>query len=462
MLVLAGALSGCGGGDDASTEPAPPAGEAPTITQPPASQTVAAGTDVRFEVLATGTAPLSYRWKREGVLIEGAEEAVLDLPAVTMEDDGAKFTVEVSNAHGSATSEAATLTVTAPAPPAGGEPEPEPVAPSILVHPASITVAAGASARFSVAAEGSAPLSYQWLRDGTPIPGAVTAVFEIDETALDDDGAKFRVRVSNAVGSLDSNIATLSLAPAMVPPAAPYIVRGPQPVTVTLGARARFTVNAGGTGPLSYQWYREGYEIPGATQDAYELSSTAPTDNGARFSVRVSNALGTVLSDTALLTVNTPAGTLGQLFLGGQAALDAGTVYQPDRQILPVLPTSYFCVETTPRSCMVQMFLSFLGPLQGTPPATYMTALFVTLVTPMYPADELTRSPVSTVLITLRIAAVAGYGDYVLACDEPRVCDSLSAYGIEIDPVLRRISFSGTVLTDSQGRTSTLTGSLAY
>jgi hypothetical protein len=85
----------------------------PTITMQPASQTVTAGQTATFSVAATGTAPLAYQWKKNGTAISGATSSTYTTPATTTSDNGAQFTVVVTNSAGSATSTAATLTVNA-------------------------------------------------------------------------------------------------------------------------------------------------------------------------------------------------------------------------------------------------------------------------------------------------------------------------------------------------------------
>src|SRR5438552_8761545 len=76
----------------------------PTITTQPASRTVTAGQTASFSVTATGTAPLSYQWQRVGVPICGATPASYTTPSTTSGDNGAQFTVVVSNTAGSVTS----------------------------------------------------------------------------------------------------------------------------------------------------------------------------------------------------------------------------------------------------------------------------------------------------------------------------------------------------------------------
>src|SRR5947209_16609005 len=70
---------------------------APSITTQPASQTVTAGQTASFSVAATGTAPLSYQWQKNSVAISGATSPSYSTPATTSPDNGALFTVGVSN-----------------------------------------------------------------------------------------------------------------------------------------------------------------------------------------------------------------------------------------------------------------------------------------------------------------------------------------------------------------------------
>jgi hypothetical protein len=89
-----------------------PAPIAPSITTQPASQTVDSGANVTFTVAASGTAPLSYQWRKNGGIIAGATGASLALSSVSTTDAG-NYTVQVSNSAGSVTSATATLTVNA-------------------------------------------------------------------------------------------------------------------------------------------------------------------------------------------------------------------------------------------------------------------------------------------------------------------------------------------------------------
>ena len=107
-------LSACG----SSSQPAPViSAAAPSIATQPANQTVTAGQTATFSVTAMGTTPLTYQWQKSGTAITAATSSSYTTPATTTADSGSQFTVVVSNAIGSVTSNAATLTVNA-APPA--------------------------------------------------------------------------------------------------------------------------------------------------------------------------------------------------------------------------------------------------------------------------------------------------------------------------------------------------------
>ena len=89
------------------------AATAPSISTQPANQTVTAGQSATFSVVASGTAPLSYQWRKNGTAISGATSAGYTTPTTTSTDNGAQFSVVVANSAGSVTSNSATVTVSA-------------------------------------------------------------------------------------------------------------------------------------------------------------------------------------------------------------------------------------------------------------------------------------------------------------------------------------------------------------
>ena len=260
---------------------------APTITTQPASQTVTAGANVSFSVVANGTAPLSYQWQKNGVNVAGATATSLSMVVVTTANAGT-YRVIVSNAAGSVTSAAATLTVNSVA-----------AAPTITTQPASATVAAGGNISFIVVATGTAPLSYQWQKDGVNVAGATAASLSLVNVSSANAG-NYRVIVSNTAGSVTSATATLTVNSMAI---APTITTQPTSRTVTAGATVSFSVVATGTAPLSYQWLKNGVNLTGATSATLTLTSVT-TNNAGSYRVRVSNSAGSVTSAPATLTVN--------------------------------------------------------------------------------------------------------------------------------------------------------------
>jgi hypothetical protein len=279
-----------GGNDTGVNFTDSPAAVAPTITTQPANQTVTAGQTASFAVVAGGTAPLSYQWQKNGANIAGATATSYTTPVTTTADSGSPFDVVVSNTAGTVTSVAATLTVNAAA-----------VAPTITTQPANQTVTAGQTATFAVVAGGTAPLSYQWQKNGANIAGATAASYTTPVTTTADSGSPFDVVVSNTAGAVTSSAATLTVNAAAV---APTITTQPANQTVTAGQTATFAVVAAGTAPLSYQWQKNGANIAGATAASYTTPVTTTADSGSPFDVVVSNTAGTVTSSSATLTVN--------------------------------------------------------------------------------------------------------------------------------------------------------------
>jgi Immunoglobulin I-set domain len=123
--ALAVQLAACGGGSStqpmAGTPPptVPPA-SAPSIEQQPTNQSVTQGQTAAFSISASGTAPLSYQWSKDGAAISGATSASYTTPATSTSDSGSTYSVVVSNAVGSVTSSAAALLVTGTVAPVTG------------------------------------------------------------------------------------------------------------------------------------------------------------------------------------------------------------------------------------------------------------------------------------------------------------------------------------------------------
>ncbi|MDR3457281.1 MAG: immunoglobulin domain-containing protein [Verrucomicrobiae bacterium] len=259
---------------------------APMITVQPASQIAARSNAVAFSVTATGTGPLAYQWRKNGTNISGATAATLTLINVTTNQNG-NYSVRVTNVFGSTLSSNASLAIFAP--------------PQIIASPTNHTAILGTNVSFAANVKGTAPLIYQWLKNGIPlvnsgnISGAASNVLKISPITT-ADAASYSVTVSNLIGSATSAGATLTV---LVPPA---IVTQPASQTVILSNAVTFTAGATGSAALRFQWRKAGTPIPGATNASFAIGGVK-TNDAAAYSVVVTNLAGSITSSKAQLTV---------------------------------------------------------------------------------------------------------------------------------------------------------------
>ncbi|MEY4488612.1 MAG: hypothetical protein RIQ79_1120 [Verrucomicrobiota bacterium] len=172
--------------------------------------------------------------------------------------------------------------------------------PVITTGPLSQSLSAGSSLTLSVQATGTAPLTYQWYKNGTLIPSATSATYFIFATSVGDSG-DYHVVVTNDYGPATSAAASVS-----VGMLAPAITSSPASRIVGIGGSTTFTVVATGTAPLSYQWYKNTAPIANATADSYTLASATASSAGSYYAIVTSSA-GTATSASATLTVTTLA-----------------------------------------------------------------------------------------------------------------------------------------------------------
>ncbi|WP_221029575.1 immunoglobulin domain-containing protein [Actomonas aquatica] len=253
---------------------------APAITTQPTPVTLNAGQGTSFSVAFTGHPTPTVQWFFNGEAIAGATGPSLALSDLQAADAGDYHAV-VTNARGSATSDVATLTVQ--------------TAPVINEQPISETVNRGKPVSFTVVAEGLPTPTYQWRKDGAPISGATAATYAIAEVQADDAGS-YDVVVTNAVGSVTSAAATLTVN------VGPEITTQPQDAVVLVGDDVTLSVSATGGDPLTYQWRKDGTPIPGATSSTFELFAVTEDDLGD-YDVVVTDPVDSVTSNVALVVV---------------------------------------------------------------------------------------------------------------------------------------------------------------
>ena len=269
----------------------------PFIQSQPASQAVSAGQDAIFAVGASGLPTPAYQWLKNGVAIPGATGPTLFLSGVQASDAG-NYSVTVSNSIGSATSATASLTVATRA-----------GAPVIVTQPVARAAAIGDAVTFSVAAMSSPELSYQWRIGGATIAGATGATLTRTGLQLSDAGF-YSVTVSNGIGSVTSMpvLLTVRATPITSPVA---ILTQPVSKVEFVGNTVTFSVNAQGVPPPSYQWFKDGAPIAGATAATLVLTDIQLGSAGS-YTVVVTNTSGSVTSNPATLTVFTRGNLIDQ------------------------------------------------------------------------------------------------------------------------------------------------------
>ena len=263
---------------------------APSITQQPQSESVNLGSGATFTVTGSGTPNPTYQWYFNGTAITGATNASFAI-STTQASNAGQYTVTLTNQVGSITSNPATLKIIQPA-----------VNVSITQQPQTQTIFVSQAVTFSVSALGSAPLSYQWLFNGVPIPSATSSVYTLANTQTSSAGS-YSVVVTNPVSSVTSSNALLSV---LLPFSAPVISLQPNSQIVQVGSQATFAVATSTSGTTSYQWYLNGAIIYGATASTYSILNCQASNAGS-YMVVLSNAAGSTASLAAVLSVTNPA-----------------------------------------------------------------------------------------------------------------------------------------------------------
>lgn len=203
---------------------------------------------------------------------------------------------------------------------------------AISRQPAAVTTDAGGSASFSVATVGTSGInatapSFQWLfkgqplqegrqEDGTVVSGSRSANLTLSSVALSHAG-EYSVLVTNKLDTYNAEVTALIAGNTEVSATsrtallslrdngttAPGIVTGPKPLILSSGTAATLSVEVLGSAPLRYQWYKDGSAIAGAQAATLNIAKVSLADAG-RYTVTVSNNLGTVSSEEAPLAVS--------------------------------------------------------------------------------------------------------------------------------------------------------------
>ncbi|QYM77935.1 immunoglobulin domain-containing protein [Horticoccus luteus] len=179
---------------------------------------------------------------------------------------------------------------------------------SIVTPPVGATVNEGGTVTLTVGVTGSAPFTYQWQKDNVALTAATSASLTLSNVTVGDSGS-YTVTVTNGGGSVTSSPAVVG-----VNGTPPSFSTQPQSATITVGDTITLTGSASGTTPLTYQWQKDGVDLPGATTDSLTLANTTAANSGT-YRLNVTNSVGTVPSAEAIVTVNPAAPTGDQSYL---------------------------------------------------------------------------------------------------------------------------------------------------
>ncbi|WMJ74652.1 immunoglobulin domain-containing protein [Cytophagaceae bacterium ABcell3] len=322
----------------------------PTVTEiSNTDQEVLAGDNLTLEVTASGPDPISYQWYKDGSQIEGANESTYTIESAT-EDDAGVYHVVISNDNGDTQSDDISVTfipVDCNGDPegtaeidecdvcAGGNTGIEPGYSCSEPHiedpeETEIEVTTGNPFTLEIIASGPEPLSYQWYKEDEPIEGATESTFNVEDARLEDAGIYY-VIVSNdngetrspdfevTVNSVDCNGDTNGSAEedecgvcaggeTGIEPGSSCALPEVEDLSaseteVNEGDPFTLEITASGPGPHTYQWYRNGEPVEGATESTYTVNEASADDKGSYYVV-ISNENGSTQSNEIDIHVN--------------------------------------------------------------------------------------------------------------------------------------------------------------
>ena len=397
----------------------------PGIVTPPISQTVFAGANVNFTVSASGTPPLSYQWRKNTVNIAGATTSSLSLASVTATNAGS-YQAVVTNTAGTATSATATLVV-----------NPAPVAPAITMQPVSQSVNAGANISFTVAASGTAPLSYQWRKGGTPIAGATTTALNLTAVTTADAGS-YSALVTNVAGSATSANAMLTVTQTMV------IVSLTNPTNgAAFAAPATFSLSASATPAAAItgvSFFQGSTSLGTLTAAPYTFNVVNLGAGSYTYTAQATSASGTTTSAPLHITVTAPPPPTGPAVVTITATDPNASEVGPD-------PGTFRVARTGPTTNALTVYYLIGGTaingqdyLSITDRVTLAASSASASITVLPILDTETPAELSDTVILQLAGAPAGQPAYTVGSPSNAVVTIAESLGTNAPPVVRIIA----------------------
>ncbi len=253
----------------------------PQIVTQPSSLVSTQGQTARFEVSCTGTEPLQYQWRFQGADLPGETNRTLSLNNLQPRHAGT-YQVSVRNEAGSTTSSDVSLAVLVPS--------------AFTQHPQSQAACAGTTVSFTASASGSPAPAYQWRKDGAPLPGESSPTLTLANVQPSAAGL-YDVLASNDAGAAFSTPAQLTVNQP------PTVAHQPADQAATPGSTVHFDIVASGGSPFTYQWSKDGLDLPGETNAALVLVNVQIASSPGNYAARIVNLCGSTISRSASLAV---------------------------------------------------------------------------------------------------------------------------------------------------------------
>ncbi len=264
---------------------------APAVVAGPriSTQEVMVGGRVKFEVLAGGRGPYFYQWRRDGVPVSGATASVLRLDPVKLEEGG-NYSVVISNRANSVTSRSVALTV-------------RQVSPPQLLNVSGnwdYTLQMGGDFTFRAVDVANTVLTkFEWKHNGVVVGTTDSATFTIKDVQFSDSG-DYTVTATNGAGSVTGRTFHIKVEPV----AANRFLIEPAPVDFLVGSTATLNIESSGvaTSTTTYQWAKNGVDIPGAVGRSLSIGNFRASDAGS-YTLTITDAWGQSTSAPLVVSV---------------------------------------------------------------------------------------------------------------------------------------------------------------